>query len=288
MMLKIKNICVFMIFILLATVIISASTVPDDETAQLRRENIRLRLRIAELERIIGGRNATLSSLDGEYNAGGFFSLADKWDEFAEPDDILSSSGLKPLSRIDTILVIPQDEVLNRYIDIYTVARSKNMVSILRRYDRYRAQFERTFAKYGVPRDFTALAIIESAVNAKAVSHAGAVGMWQIMPGAATQYGLRVNASTDERLDVARATDAAARILRDNYRRFGDWGMAVMAYNCGPGRMDKAIATCGDDLTYENLYANLPRETREYLPALVAAMFVDSNRMVLFPETTNK
>lgn len=266
----------------------TATAGPDDEAAQLRRENIKLRMRISELERLLSGRGATLSSLDGEYQAGGFFSLADKWDEFAEPDDILSSSGLKPLSRIDTILVIPQDEALNRYIDIYTVARSKNMIGILRRYDRYRPQFEKTFIRYGVPKDFVALAIVESAVNPKAVSHAGAVGMWQIMKSAASQYGLRVNDAVDERLDVARATDAAARILRDNYRRFGDWGMAVMAYNCGPGRMEKAVAACGDDLTYENLYAHLPRETRDYLPALVAAMFVNSNRMVLFPETINK
>ena len=277
-----------MIFLLLEGISVTATAGPDDEATQLRRENIKLRMRISELERLLSGRGATLSSLDGEYKAGEFFSLADKWDEFTEPDDILSSSGLKPLNRIDTILVIPQDDALNRYIDIYTVGRSKNMVSILRRFDRYRPQFEKTFAKYGVPKDFVMLSIVESAVNPKAVSHAGAVGMWQIMKSAASQYGLRVNDAVDDRLDVAKATDAAARILRDNYRRFGDWGMAVMAYNCGAGRMEKAVAACGDDLTYENLYANLPRETRDYLPALVAAMFVNSNRMVLFPETINK
>lgn len=283
-----KTLITILITALVAVTGFTARGHGDDDAAALRRENIRLRMRVSELERLLQNRTTTLSSLDGAYNAGGFFSLADKWDEFTEPDDIFSASGLVPLSRIDTILVIPQDDALNRYLDIYTVARSKSMISILRRFDRYRPQFEKTFAKYGVPTDFVTLSIVESAVNPKAVSHAGAVGMWQIMASAASQYGLRVTSATDDRYDVAKATDAAARILRDNYRRFGDWGMAVMAYNCGAGRMEKAVAACGEDLTYENLYANLPRETREYLPALVAAMYVNSNRMVLFPETINK
>lgn len=285
---RIKSICVFVAICLSGLALAPGAARHDDDTAQLRRENIRLRMRVAELERLLEGRGATLSSLDEGYAAGEFFSLTDRWDEFSEPDDVLSSGGLAPLERIDTILVIPHDEALTRYIDIYTVARSKSMVAILRRFDRYRPQFEKTFARYGVPRDFVMLSIVESAVNPKAVSHAGAVGMWQIMKSAASQYGLRVSDAVDDRLDVGRATDAAARILRDNYRRFGDWGMAVMAYNCGAGRMEKAVAACGDNLTYENLYAHLPRETREYLPALVAAMYVNSNRIILFPESVNK
>lgn len=287
---KLKKTLIAFLLMSICTVSLSTSmhAEPDDEAAALRRENIRLRMRVSELERLLQNRGATLSSLDGEYQAGGFFSLADRWDEFEDPDDILTPGGLKPLNHIDTILVIPQDDALNRYIDIYTVARGKNMISILQRFDRYRTLFEKTFTRYDVPKDFAVLSIVESAVNPKAVSHAGAVGMWQIMESAASQYGLRVTKAVDERLDVAKATDAAARILRDNYRRFGDWGMAVMAYNCGAGRMERALQACGEDLTYENLYANLPRETREYLPALVAAMYVNSNRIILFPETINK
>ena len=144
-------------FFLAAALLVSAASAsapaPDDDAAQLRRENIQLRMRVAELERALRGRGGSLSSLDGEYRSGGFFSLADRWDEFSEPDDILSSGGLVPLSRIDTILVIPQDDALSRYIDIYTVARGKSMVGILRRFDRYRPQFEKAFAKYGVPKD---------------------------------------------------------------------------------------------------------------------------------------
>ena len=105
--------------------------------------------------------------------------------------------------------------------------------------------------------------------------------MWQIMPETARQYGLKVSETVDERFAVEKATYVAARVLRDAYNKFGDWGQAIMSYNCGPGRMQSVLKAVDDEPTYEDLYRRVPRETREYLPALVAAMYVNANRTLL-------
>lgn len=266
--------------LLMLTPTATAQDTRDQELARLRRDNIRLRGRVAELEKQLSGKNSRMSSLDGEYDASGFYSLLDKWDNLENTikDD---DPGLLSISRVDTILVIPQDDVLNKYIELYTMQRGGNMVKILKRYDAYRPMFAKAFRKYGIPEEFAALAIVESAVNPKAVSHAGAVGMWQIMPATARQYGLKVTDDIDERYNIERATYAAARILRDAYARFGDWGQAIMSYNCGPGRIQSALKDLSDEPTYEDIYRRVPRETREYLPALVAAMYVNANRTLL-------
>ena len=270
-------------FIIMVYTCAGASAQANPEIARLRSENIRLRNRIATLEREVSRQSSRMSSLDGEYDGSGFYSLADRWDEF--DDSGLDDGRVLPVSKVDTILCIPEDDVLNKYIDIYSTLRGRSMIRILHRYDRHLPMIKKVFRKYGVPEDFAALAIVESAVNAKAVSHAGAVGMWQIMESTAKQYGMTVTFSKDDRYDIEKSTVVAARILRDAYKRFGDWGLAIMSYNCGPGRIQSVLSTTGDAPSYDVLYRYVPRETREYLPALVAAMYVSANRTLLLPET---
>lgn len=273
---------IFLFTLLFCEILCNPTTAYTQETeiARLRRDNIRLRARVDFLEQELAKRTNRMSSLDGDYNASGFFSLADRWDQFDDPE-LAEDAALKRVSEIDTILCIPQDDVLSKYIDIYATVRGRNMVRILHRYDRYLPMIKKTFRAYGVPEEFAALAIVESAVNPKAISKAGAVGMWQIMESTAKQYGMKVTYANDERYSVEKATGVAARVLRDAYRRFGDWGLAVMSYNCGPGRIQTALAAVGDDTSYEAIYRQVPRETREYLPALVAAMYVNANRALL-------
>ncbi len=258
----------------------------EAELARLRRENIRLRVKVDSLQRIVDRGRGGISSLDEAPDEGdGFFSLLSIWDEFEEEGDGSGFGGdLKALSQVDTLFGIPEDDVVRRYIDMYTVGRGAAMIRVLQRYDRALPDIRKVFERYGIPEEITMLAIVESAVNPRARSHAGAAGMWQLMPDAARERGLRVTAAVDDRYDVARSTVAAAKILSDARKRFGSWGPAVMSYNCGPGRMQKALDQCGGDVTYERLYALLPRETRDYLPALVAAMYVNANRRLLFPQ----
>ena len=116
------------------------------------------------------------------------------------------------------------------------------------------------------------IAVIESAFNPVAVSRAGAKGMWQFMYNTARMYGLTINSFVDERLDPVKSADAAARYMRDAYRIFGDWNLAVSAYNCGPGNVNKAIRRSGSR-NYWDIYRYLPRETRGYVPAFVGSMY---------------
>jgi len=124
----------------------------------------------------------------------------------------------------------------------------------------------------GLPIELRALPIIESALQATAVSRAGAVGLWQFMPSTGKSYGLEINSLVDERRDPVRATAAACLFLKELYQIFGDWTLAIAAYNCGPGNVSKAIARSGGKSFWE-IYDYLPRETRGYVPAFIGATY---------------
>jgi membrane-bound lytic murein transglycosylase D len=118
------------------------------------------------------------------------------------------------------------------------------------------------------------LPVIESALNPKAVSRAGAAGLWQFMITTGKQYGLQVNSLVDERRDPIKSSYAAARYLRDLYKIFGDWNLVIAAYNCGPENINKAIRRAGgENKDYWHIYPYLPRETRGYVPAFIAANY---------------
>ena len=147
--------------------------------------------------------------------------------------------------------------------------------------------FEEALEAYQIPLELKYLPIIESALNPKAVSRVGAGGLWQFMPATAKQYGLTINSLVDERRDPVKASYAAAHLLKDLYRIFGDWNLVIAAYNCGPQNIKKAIqrhraakgrteddAITADDKDYWQLYPYLPAETRGYVPAFIAANYI--------------
>lgn len=157
---------------------------------------------------------------------------------------------------------------INRYVD----AAPGTMSRILGLSQVYFPLIENELMAADMPIELRALPIIESALQVNAVSRAGAVGLWQFMPSTGKSYGLEVNTLVDERRDPIRSTKAAIRFLKDLYRIFGDWTLAIAAYNCGPGNVNKAIARSGGK-SFWQIYDYLPRETRGYVPAFIAATY---------------
>lgn len=138
----------------------------------------------------------------------------------------------------------------------------------------YFPMFEEALAKYNVPLEIKYLAIVESALNSKAVSRVGATGLWQFMYQTGKQYGLKINSYLDERSDALKASDAAARYMSGMYKIFGDWELVLASYNSGAGNVSKAIRRSGGHQNFWNLKKFLPRETQGYVPAFLATMYI--------------
>lgn len=178
------------------------------------------------------------------------------------------------LSRIPAVMEMPYNDIVRQFIDMYS-GRLRNQVSfMLSACNFYMPIFEEALDAYGLPLELKYLPIIESALNPSAVSRAGASGLWQFMIGTGKIYGLESNSLIDERRDPIKATWAAARYLKEMYAIYGDWNLVIAAYNCGPGTINKAIRRAGGEKDYWNLYNYLPRETRGYVPAFIAANYV--------------
>ena len=134
--------------------------------------------------------------------------------------------------------------------------------------------FEEALERHNLPLELKYLPVIESALNAKAKSPVGAMGLWQFMVGTGKIYGLEVNSMVDERRDPRKASDAAARFLADLYKLYGDWHLVIAAYNCGPGNVAKAIRISNGKRNFWEIYPYLPRETRSYVPLFIAANYI--------------
>ncbi len=178
------------------------------------------------------------------------------------------------LSRIPAIMEMPYNEIVRKFIDVYA-GRLRNQVSFMLGISNfYMPMFEEALEAYGLPLELKYLPIIESALNPSAVSRAGASGLWQFMLGTGKIYGLETNSLVDERCDPIKSTWAAARYLKELYAIYGDWNLVIAAYNCGPGNINKAIRRAGGETDYWKIYPWLPRETRGYVPAFIAANYV--------------
>ena len=188
------------------------------------------------------------------------------------------------LFRMPTVMEMPYNEVVQTYIDRYTGRLRRSISFMLGAQNFYMPIFEEALATYQLPLELKYLPIIESALNPKAVSRAGAAGLWQFMLTTGKDYGLEINSLVDERFDPVRSSYAAARYLKDLYNIFGDWNLVIGAYNCGPQNIAKAIHRAGGERTpdgkfigttdYWDIYPFLPRETRGYVPAFIAANYV--------------
>jgi len=163
---------------------------------------------------------------------------------------------------------------LENVINSFLVRRKDLMERMLTASQFYFPMFEEALDKYDLPLEIKYLAIVESALNPRARSRVGATGMWQFMYGTGKMYGLEVNSYIDERQDPIKATEAACRYLSRLYDIFGDWDLALAAYNSGPGNVNKAIRRSGGYTNYWNIRRNLPRETAGYLPAFLATMYI--------------
>lgn len=181
---------------------------------------------------------------------------------------------IERLSRLPNIVEMPYNDIVRQFIDRYT-GRLRNSVSyMLGASNFYIPIFEEALEMYGLPLELKYLPVIESSLNPKATSRVGAVGLWQFMIGTGKQYGLEVNSLVDERRDPIKSSYAAAHYLSDLYKIFGDWSLAIAAYNCGPENINKAILRSGGKADYWKIYPYLPRETQGYVPAFIAANYI--------------
>lgn len=199
-------------------------------------------------------------------------------DYVCEPTSFSSDASLDSLytARLNAMVSpihLPYNELVRSYIKRYTDG-SGLMSRVLALAQYYFPMIEEELLKAGLPVELRAMAIIESALQATVVSRAGASGLWQFMPVTARAYGLEVNSMVDERFDPYKATKAACKYMKDLYKMYNDWSLAIAAYNCGPGNVNKALARAGGNpQSFWDVYWYLPSETRGYVPAFIAANY---------------
>ena len=205
------------------------------------------------------------------------------FNDYIDIDSLASSSDTTPdsvyanrLRALVSPVQLPFNPIVKNYIRRYVDTRygTINRVLSLSRY--YFPLIEEELIKADLPVELRALPIIESALSTTATSPMGAVGLWQFMPATGKSYGLEINSFVDERRDPVQATRAACRYLKDLYSIYHDWTLAIAAYNCGPGTINKAIRRAGGKTDYWDIYNYLPRETRGYVPAFIAANYIMS------------
>ena len=187
--------------------------------------------------------------------------------------NVSDAEMMRRLSAMNSFITLPYNDVVKNYIILYSERMPSKMGRVLGLSTYYFPIFEDILIRYGLPQELKYMAIIESMLNPVATSRAGARGIWQFMYQTGIGYGLEINSFVDERLDVEKAVEAAARYLRDAYRTFGDWALAISSYNCGAGNVSKAIRRADGKRDFWSIYPYLPKETRGYVPAFVGAMY---------------
>lgn len=213
-------------------------------------------------------------------------SLLSEWmaKKYLYPDTTCVDPGTNPtftpeeyqerLQRMPVVMEMPYNSVVQKFIDQYATRLRRSVSYMLGAGNFYIPIFEEALDYYGLPLELKYLPVIESALDPKAKSHAGAVGLWQFMLATGKRYDLTVNSLIDERQDPYKSTWAAARYLSDLYKIFGDWSLVIAAYNCGPSTINKAIHRAGGVKDYWTIYPYLPKETRGYVPAFIAANYI--------------
>lgn len=210
-------------------------------------------------------------------------------DSVPRPDGATIAARLKKLDA-KTPMDLSYNEHVQAYIDLYLVKARSVTAKIIGLTEIYNPLFEQMLDKYNIPLELKFLPIIESALNPRVKSWAGAMGLWQFMYPTGKMYGLEVNSYVDERCDPIKATEAACKYLKYLYSWYKDWNLALAAYNAGPGTINNAIRKSGGKTNYWDIFPYIPKETRGYVPAFIAANYfmnhyVDHN---LVPFDTKK
>ena len=177
------------------------------------------------------------------------------------------------LSEIQSVIPLSYNPIVQKFIDLYTLKRRKQVSVMLGLADLYFPVFEKELDAKGLPFELKYIPVIESALNKLAVSRAGATGMWQFMYPTGKLYKLNISSYVDERRDPYLSTVAAVKFLKEMYGIYQDWLLVIAAYNCGPGNVNKAIRRSGGKTSFWEIYNYLPRETRGYVPAFIAANY---------------
>ena len=180
---------------------------------------------------------------------------------------------LDSLNRL-TPLELTYNQTVLKFIKFYIKQRKSQVAKLLALSDYYFPIFEEYLDKYSMPLELKYIPIIESSLRVDAKSPAGAVGIWQFMYYTAKEYNLRINSYLDERRDVYKSTEAACQYLNKAFNIFDNWELAVASYNCGRGNVTKALRRSGGELNYWKIRPFLPRETRNYIPALISVIYV--------------
>ena len=278
--------------ILKLTVILLAISGLHSYAAGLRKENIRkaCTINVSSLDTINGYEKYYYIPDENlnKYFSDKLDSMLSSWyvqnaflldsTELAEADTLKQtlpdSVYIQRLQSMQSAVSLSYNNTVKNFIAMYTVRKPKQVAVMLGLANYYFPMFEEALAKYGLPMELKYLPIIESALNPGANSSASAVGLWQFMYGTGKMYKLEISTFVDERRDPLKATDAAARYLRDLYNIYKDWHLVIAAYNCGPGNVNKAIKRSGNVSDYWKVYYKLPKETRGYVPAFIAANYV--------------
>lgn len=211
-------------------------------------------------------------------------SFTDFFDRFIGIDSLLDAGNSTVpdslyagrLRALASPVPLAYNEIVKNRIVLYVDKQREMMARILGTSQYYFPFIEEELIKAELPIELRAMPIIESALIPTATSRAGAVGLWQFIPSTGKNYGLEINSLVDERRDPIRSTQAAVRYLRDLYNLYGDWTLAIAAYNCGPGNVNKAIARSGTadkSHSFWDIYEYLPPETRGYVPAFIGATY---------------
>lgn len=215
-----------------------------------------------------------MDSLYWDWQSKNYISIDENCKMLPEGPKVSDSIYIDRLSRIPTIIEMPFNEVVKKYIEAYT-GRLRNKVSfMLGAANFYMPMFEEALEAYDLPLELKYLPVIESALNPKAQSRARATGLWQFMLRTGKIYGLETNSLVEERFDPQKSTWAAARYLKELFNIYKDWNLVLAAYNSGPGNVNKAIRRAGGSTDYWDIYPFLPRETRGYVPGFIAVNYV--------------
>ena len=201
------------------------------------------------------------------------YTVLDADVENKSPGEVGEETFIRRLAAMPTVIEMPYNQIVRKHIERY-VYRSRTLIEeMLGMSLYYMPIFEQALEREGLPLELKYLPIVESAMDPNATSRVGAAGLWQFMVGTGKGLGLEINSLVDERRDPYRSSEMAAKYLKNLYQIYNDWSLAIAAYNCGPGNVNKALHRNGGVGDFWDIYDYLPRETRGYVPAFIAANY---------------